>query len=128
MYTLLAGVAVKNLNNNAADRLPGVNIFGAPWASLICYILSAGLNILYVARYAGMRIDLRELLLRPVLATLAMTIPVLGSVLVFGTRLQRSWPLMGVTVLMTVVVFGAAVLKTGAVKQSDLPSRFRKGK
>ncbi len=128
MYTLLAGVAVKILINYAAVRLPGVNIFGAPWASLICYILSAGLNILYVARYAGMRIDLRELLLRPVLATLAMTIPVLGSVLAFGTRLQRSWPLMGVTVLTAVVVFGAAALKTGAVKQSDLPSRFRKGK
>ncbi len=128
MYTLLAGVAAKIAINYAMVREPGVNIFGAPWASLACYILSAGLNIHYVAKYAGMKIDLRELLLRPALATLAMTLPVLGISVLLRSQLRDSWPLMGITVMLAVIVFIAAALKTGAVKQSDLPARFRKGK
>ncbi len=127
MYTLFAGIAVNIMIEYAAVRDPGLNIFGAPWSSLACYILSASLNIHYVAKYAGMRIDLRDLILRPALATMAMAVPVLGATLFLKPQLRESWLLMGLTVMTAVIVFIAAAVKAGAVKQSDLPARFRKG-
>lgn len=127
MYTLLVGVGLKIMFNYAAVRVPAINIFGAPWASLICYVVSAGLNTYYVVRYAGLRLNLKELLLAPGLATLAMAMPVLLFTRLFGTRLNHSWGLTGLCILLAVVTFVLAAFRFGAVKRSDLPARFRKG-
>ena len=40
MYTLMAGVAVKVLLNYTLIGMPGINIYGAPIASLTCYTIS----------------------------------------------------------------------------------------
>ena len=128
MYTLLAGVILKIGINSFAVRRPEFSIFGAPWASLACYLLSAGLNVRYVAKYAGMKMDLKELLLRPGLATLVMALPVLGAVLLLKERLRGSWLLTGLVMALAVAVYIAAAFRTGAVRRKDLPARFRKGK
>ncbi|HSK69737.1 MAG TPA: polysaccharide biosynthesis C-terminal domain-containing protein, partial [Candidatus Limnocylindria bacterium] len=127
MYTLMLGVGLKVAINYAAVRIPSVSIFGAPWASLVCYAVSAALNLYYVARHARLRFDLKELLLRPSLATLAMALPVALAAHFLGNRLQRSWPLMGIVLAGAVVIYVAAALRTGAVKTTELPGRLRRG-
>ena len=127
MYTLLVGVIVKIIINYTAVQQPGVSIFGAPWASLACYIISAGLNLYYVSKYALLRLDLRELLLNPALATLFMAVPVWLLTRLLGSRLGSSWLLMGVTLLLAVLLFFFSAIRFDAIKQTDLPSRFQKG-
>ncbi|NLX83919.1 MAG: polysaccharide biosynthesis protein [Clostridiales bacterium] len=127
MYTLALGVLIKIAINYTAVQQPQFHIFGAPYASLTCYIISAGLNMYYVAKYAQFKLDWKELLLRPGIATLFMggLVFVLSSLL--GQRLYRSWLYMGLVILAAIMVYGLAAFKLGAVKRSDLPARFWKG-
>ena len=125
MYTLMLGVLVKIAINYTAVQQPAISIFGAPWASLTCYIISAGLNLLFVAWHARLRLDWRELLMRPGLATLAMALPVLALIQLAGRRLYTSWLAMGVTILLAAAVFFLSAFKLGAIKRSDLPARFQ---
>lgn len=127
MYTLFLGVVVKIAINYTAVQRPETNIFGAPWASLTCYIISAGLNLYYVAKYARISLDLKDLLLRPGIATLVMGLLVAALSSLLGQRLYRSWLMMGLTILLAVAAYGVAAFKTGAIKRSDLPARFAKG-
>ncbi|HPY95568.1 MAG TPA: polysaccharide biosynthesis C-terminal domain-containing protein, partial [Clostridia bacterium] len=125
MYTLLLGVIIKIAINYTAVQQPEFNIFGAPWASLACYLISAGLNLYYVAKYARMKVDWRDLLLRPGLAAAIMALPVLVILRLAGRHLYTSWSLMGLTILLAAAVFFIAAYKLGAVKRSDLPARFQ---
>lgn len=126
MYTLFIGVVVKVAINYTAVQVPEVNIYGAPWASLCCYVISGGLNLYYVAKYAQINLDLKKLLLRPGLATLAMAVPVTLILRWQGECLGRSWLLMALTILTGVIVFFAVALKNKAILQEDLPARLRR--
>ncbi|NLM85224.1 MAG: polysaccharide biosynthesis protein [Clostridiales bacterium] len=126
MYTLALGVAVKIIINYTAVQLPSVSIYGAPWASLTSYVISAGLNIYYVAKYAGLKLDLRDLLLKPFLATLVMAVPVLLVSRLMGNTLNRNWLALGLVILFAVALYLMSALKLGAIKQQDLPARFQK--
>ncbi len=128
MYTLALGVALKVGINYAAVRNPQVGIFGAPWASLACYIVSGGLNLYYVAKYAGIKYDLKDLALRPGIATLAMAVPVYIAARFFQEQLRSSWALMSAVLLGAVALFVIAALKVGAVKTTELPGRLRKAR
>ncbi|NLE20669.1 MAG: polysaccharide biosynthesis protein [Clostridiales bacterium] len=127
MYTLFLGVVVKIIFNYSAVQFPAVNIFGAPWASLACYLISGGLNLYFVARHALMKIDWMDFLLRPAAATLVMAVPVFALSLWLSGPLRRSWPVMLLVMALAAVLYFAAAFKIGALKRSDLPARFRKG-
>lgn len=126
MYTLFIGVVVKVIINYTAVQNPAVSIYGAPFASLTCYIISAGLNLYYVSKYSGLKLDFLELILRPGLATLAMALPVYLISVWQAERLSRSWLFMGLVILVAVLVFFAVGLKVKAIKQDDLPARLRR--
>ncbi len=126
MYTLFLGVVVKIAFNYTAVRFPAFNIFGAPWASLACYLISGGLNLHYVARHAAMQIDWKDFLLRPAAATLAMAVPVFVLSLWLSGPLRRSWAAMILVMGLAAALYFAAAFRIGALKRSDLPVRFRK--
>ncbi|MGI6688034.1 MAG: putative polysaccharide biosynthesis protein [Christensenellales bacterium] len=121
MYTLAAGIVVKIAINYTAVNRPEINIGGAPYASLACYLLSGGLNLYYVMRYTGLSWSWREMALKPGFATLVMALPVALVNHLMGERLGHSWLLMGLVMVAAVAVYMLAVLKTGAVRRSELP-------
>ncbi len=122
MYTLMAGVAVKVLLNYTLIGMPGINIYGAPIASLTCYTISMLPNLWYVRKYTGMKLDLKGILLRPALATALM-----GAVLALAIRLLpsgRLWTL--VLVALGVCTYAAFALLTGALTRDDLAPLLRR--
>lgn len=127
MYTLMLGVSLNIVIEYIMVSRPNINIFGAPVSSLTCYLLSAGLNIAYVRKYAGMALDVRELLLRPAAATLIMALPVWALARILDSRLQSSWILSGFVIVLAVLIFIAAAFATGALSPFDLPGKHRKG-
>ena len=131
MYTLVLGVGLKIALNYTLVRIPGVDIHGAPWASLLCYTASMIPNLYFVSKYTGYRFQAVGVVIRPLFCALLMG----GAVyaiwhLGFGDpgRLDGFRLTAGILlcVLVGVVLYFAAALKTGAISREDLPARFRR--
>ena len=122
MYTLLLGVCVKVLLNYTLIGTPSINIYGAPIASITCYLLSMIPNLYYVHRYTGMKVQWKDVFLRPALASALM-----GAVLALGVRWLprgRGWTLL--LIALGIVSYAGFALWTGAIRQSDLAPLLRK--
>ncbi len=122
MYTLMVGVAAKVFLNYTLIGMPGVNIYGAPIASITCYTLSMLPNLYYVHRYTGMKPDVWNVAGRPALATAGM-----AAVLFVSMRLLPAhgvWTL--IQVLIGVAAYAGFALLTGAVDREDLSPILRR--
>lgn len=126
MYTLALGMALKIILNYTLVQYPAVNIHGAPYASLLCYMVSLAPNLWYVAKYSGMPLKLDELIWRPALATAAMALPVAAALALLGPRLSRSWLWMLLTMLAAGVAYLAAAWRVRAITREDLPGFIRR--
>ena len=127
MYTLAVGVALKIALNYTLVRIPGVDIHGAPFASILCYTASMVLNFYYVMKYSGLRLDLKELLLKPGIATCVMAAFVYLMGIVLGpARMHSSLTVVLIVIFMAAVVYLVSAVLLGAVRQEDVPARLRR--
>jgi stage V sporulation protein B len=129
MYTLAAGVACKVVLNNILVAIPSVNIHGAPISSLVCYTVSLVPNLYFVCKYAHLRLNVVDILVRPAAATLIM-----GAVVfafwhfLFGEHaLRQVMPVM-VCLAAGFVSYTASAFIFRAIRMEDLPARLRKRK
>ena len=72
MLTLVAGVICKIALNTILVRQPGINIYGAPIASLTCYSVSMIPNLYYSCKYTGYRFSFVDIVFRPLGASALM--------------------------------------------------------
>ena len=123
MYTLVAGVVCKIVLNYLLIGMPGVNIHGAPIASLVCYTVSMVPNLYYMLKYTRSRFNWADWVVRPGLATTAMGVVVWA--------LRELLPVNRLTLIVEVaagvVVYAAAALVFKAITRDDLRS-FRRGR
>lgn len=117
MYSLVAGVACKILLNYFLIAMPSVNVYGAPMASIVCYTVSMGINMGFIARRMDMRMDWGGIFIRPGAATLGMgaAVLLLSQVMDFT---RRSHTLLAVAV--GVLVYCVLILLFGALRREDL--------
>ncbi len=122
MYTLMIGVAVKVFLNYTLIGTPEINIYGAPMASIACYLLSMLPNLFFVHKYTGMKADLWNIAGKPALATALMAV-----VLWLAIRLLPSgafWTL--VLVFVGVAAYAAFAILTGAITKEDMAPILRR--
>ena len=131
MYTLVIGVALKIALNYTLVRIPGVDIHGAPWASLLCYTASMIPNLYFVSKYTGYRLRVVDVVLKP-----------FGCAALMGAAVYAIWKIgfghpgqldgfrltFGILlcVAVGVIIYGLGALKTGAISKEDLPVRVRR--
>ena len=122
MYTLVAGVVCKIILNYVLVAIPGLDIHGAPIASIVCYTVSLVPNLYYCMKYGKLRFNLTGWLVRPGIATAAM------GVIVYGLRellpTGRFFTLLEVAI--GVAAFAAAALAVKAITKEDLRAFRRK--
>ena len=122
MYTLIAGVVCKIILNYVLVAIPGMDIHGAPIASIVCYTVSLVPNLIFVMKYGKLRFNVMGWLIRPGIATAAM------GVVVWGLRellpMGRLFTMLEVAV--GVVVFVAAALAVKAITKEDIRAFRRK--
>ena len=118
MYTLIAGVSCKILMNYILVGIPGFHIHGGPFASIVCYSVSLIPNLYYVCRYAEIRPNLKDWILKPAVAAAGMGVMVwaLRSVLPF----HRVYTVL--EVLAGVAVYLFIAFRVGAMGRDDLRS------
>ncbi len=124
MYTLMAGVAFKILLNYILVGTPGIDIHGAPIASLVCYTVSMVPNMYYVLKHAHMRFDFLNFVARPALATAVMAASVYaGRELLPAGRLTTL-----LLVAIGVAVYIGAAFLVGAATKEDIRALKRRGR
>lgn len=88
MYTMMAGVAVKIILNYILIGTPGIDIHGGPYASIACYGIVMVINMIYVCKYAEMKFNWLDWVIRPGLSAAVMGAAVFGlKTLLPGGRL-----------------------------------------
>ena len=132
MYTLLAGVTCKVALNYTLIGIPSINIHGAPIASLVCYAVSMIPNLYFVVKHAARKMPWKDVLLRPLAASLPMA-AVVGVLwrFVFTDRylhLGRFKLLLAVVccIAVGVIVYAVLAVAVGAIRREDVPARIRK--
>ncbi len=131
MYTLLVGVALKIALNYTLVRFPDINIHGAPWASLLCYTASMIPNLWFVRKYTGYRLNLTEVVFKPLFCAALMG----GAVYLiwhfgFGDPGHLNGFKLTAGILLCVaagvVIYAFLALKTGAIQKENLPPKVRR--
>lgn len=124
MYTLVAGVFCKITLNYLLVGTPGVNIYGGPIASIVCYSVSMIPNLYYVCKYGHMPFNWIGWVVRPGLATAVMG----GAVYLARAFLPagRVWTL--IEIALGVAVYLGAALLFKALTADDLRSLKHKRK
>ena len=131
MYTLLVGVVLKIALNYTLVRVPGVDIHGAPWASLLCYTASMIPNLYFVCKHTGYRFQMMEVVAKPLLSALIMGAAVyLLWRFGFGDPGRLNGFKLTAGILLCVglgaVLYAFTALKMGAVSREDLPRKIRR--
>jgi len=122
MYTLMVGVAVKIFLNYTLIGMPAINIYGAPMASISCYLLSMLPNLYFVHKFTGMKADVWHVAGKPALATALM-----AAVLFAAIRLLPEggvWTLVLVTI--GVGAYAVFAVLTGAVTKEEFAPVLRR--
>ena len=131
MYTLVLGVALKIALNYTLVRIPGVDIHGAPWASLLCYTASMIPNLYFVSKYTGYRFNVVDVVVKPFFCAAVMGGAVYGIwTLGFGYPGHLNGFKLTAGILLCVaagvLVYGFLALKTRAIAKDDLPAKIRR--
>ncbi|MGI6152655.1 MAG: putative polysaccharide biosynthesis protein [Christensenellaceae bacterium] len=72
MFSLMAGAGAKVAASIALIRMPDVNIYGAAIGTVVCYVIVAVMDGVFVAKNVRLRADLLNRILKPAIATAAM--------------------------------------------------------
>ena len=129
IVTMLIGGGVKIVLNYNLVALPSVNIHGAPIGTLVCFALTALLNLIAVARIAPFRLNYPGYFLRPLFASLVMAFAARGVYALAAhflipsvEEVSRLTLLLCVSLAIgvAVVIYGVLVLALHCIRRSDL--------
>ena len=127
IVTMLIGGVVKIVLNYNLTAVPDINIHGAPIGTLVCFSLTAILNLIAVSRVASFRLNYPGYFLRPLLASLVMALSARGVYALCAHFLltEESGRMMmllcvGAAIAVAVIVYAALVLALRIVTRDDL--------
>ncbi|MDO4798887.1 MAG: polysaccharide biosynthesis protein [Bacillota bacterium] len=109
---MLISVVCKVMLNHFLIQIPSLNIYGAAISTTIAYIVAFLLNYAMMHRNLGFRLDIKALLVKPLISVIAMSVVVWISQLVFGLFLGRIATILSVTAGVVVYLFMLFFTKT----------------
>lgn len=119
VINLFIGIAVKIVLSIVLIRMPHIHVKGAAIGTVACYGIAAVLNVICVLKYAKIKLQLMDLVIKPVLAAAAMGILVwFGFPLLSGLVSERLAALL--IIAASAALYFAAVFIFGALKQEDM--------
>ena len=120
LYSILAGGAVKIAVNWVLVSNPSVNIYGAPVGTICCYLVIAGVNLVFVSRNMERPMNLGRILGRSGLSGLVMGVVVwllwrLTTGIFGGTLIP-----FALSVIAGVAVYAVMIILLRAVTLEDM--------
>lgn len=120
VINLLIGAVLKIIVNYILLGIPSIGVLGAPVGTVVCYGTAAVLNIIAAKKYSRMRFNYMDMLVRPLIATAAMGLTVVGCKYVIGLVTQRNAIITLGCVFAGVIVYLAAAILVKAISPEDM--------
>ena len=100
--SLLIGAAIKIVGNYVLVGIPTINIQGAPYASILCYVIVVALNLYFLLHVSKVRINVTSVFFKPAFCSIVCGVAAFTSYGILSNLLESIWPkdgLMGVSML-----------------------------
>ncbi len=120
ILSMLVGGAVKILLNYHLAAIPSVNIHAAPIGTLVCFALSAVINLFFVWLIVREKPNYLDLLAKPLGVSLLMALCARMFCDVVSRFTGSALLRVGVPVALAVVVYGVLVLTLHIISRDDL--------
>lgn len=121
VLNLVLGALTKFACNYTLTAMPSIGIIGAALGTVLGFLVSSYLNVLFIRRFTGWSPDYRSLLLRPALAATIMAVAVYFSYsqsrLVLGGNLATV-----ISIVAGAAVYLGALKATGTFREMGIPS------
>ena len=117
---LIVGAFAKLVINQTLIKIPSINIKGAVYGTLACYIIALAICFASVLKNFKLNFNFSNLIIKPIAAT---------AVMGFATHYSYAWiyrvsssnfAAVMTSILISVLVFGLVLLVTGAVSRQDI--------
>ena len=103
--SLLIGAAIKIVGNFVLVGIPSINIQGAPYASILCYVVVVAINLYFLLHVSKVRINVISVFLKPAFCSVVCGVAAFASYGILSTLLGSIWPAGG--------LFGKSMLSAG---------------
>lgn len=119
MVSLGIGASIKIALNYVLVGIPGINIHGAPIGTIVCYLVPAVINLAYVSRATGMKLNAAGMLIKPGLASAIMG-GAAWAVWKYVSPLTGGKPATAIAVLAAIPVYAFLAILFGAIGREEL--------
>lgn len=100
--------------------IPQVNIVGAPLGTIAAYLVAGGLDLACVIRFTGVRLPLRQMIIKPGLSAIVMGALVFLAYTGLSRILDSNGLMTLIGILVGVMVYGLMVIKTRAIRRDEM--------
>ena len=121
VFNLLLGAFIKLTCNYVLTAMPSVGITGAALGTVLGFLVSSYLNVVFIRRFNGWTPDYRSLLLRPAFAATIMAVVVYFSDSQLRLILGGSWATT-ISIVVGAAVYLGALATTGILRELGFPS------
>ncbi len=119
VINLAIGIVIKIIVTWALVGIGSINIVGAAIGTLCAYLTAATLDYLCVRRFTGVRIPVKQTVVKPALSSIVMAVIVYGAYKLFMLAGHNSIATLA-AIIVGACVYGVMVIKTKAITRDEV--------
>lgn len=119
MISLAIGAVLKIVLNYILIGIPTININGAPIGTIVCYLIPSVINLVFLSKATGVRMNLAAMLVRPGLASAVMG-AVAWSIATYLPAVTGNRLATVIAVLAAIPVYVVFAILFGAIGKDEL--------
>ena len=119
VINLAIGIAIKIIITWILVGIQSINIVGAAIGTLCAYLTAATLDYLCVRRFTGVRIPVKQTVIKPAISAIVMAVIALGAYKLFMFAGHNSIATLG-AIIVGACVYGIMIIKTKAVTRNEI--------
>ncbi len=116
---LFVGAVFKVILSYTLTVIPSINIYGAAISTVVAYATASILDLIYVRKYANIKLSVKDVFIKPFISALGMAIIVFVTYS-FLMGIISSKLATVVAVLIGVIAYGILLILTGSITYEDL--------
>ncbi len=119
VISLVTGCCVKLLSSYILIGIPGVEMYGAPIGTFLCYLTIVAMNFYFMAKYIGISPKIAVVFVRPFFAAVICALAAVGSCRLLEQLTRPKIATVG-AILIAVIVYAAALLLLHGVSEEEI--------